>query len=264
MSKRASLILSIISVLGFGIVGGMLLSVIWDSDCTTIIYILCVSLCVPMALKFIGLMVTWKPAPLCSEKNCSKKNNLWFHPILAILYLAFNCLSIDYSMTCICKEKFYGERENRGIFIISQNVLNLLVSIILLIPCCANPDEIIRGIITIRLISRTMEINLSFFYDIISKQDNKKSNLNREERIKLALFSFIEEIILFFALYLAIARNVDCENITKKAFSFLFGADVGTDFGLLCASTYQKICTFIIITLSLVTYVSNSSTTSDS
>ena len=271
MSKRASLILSIISVLGFGIVGGKLLSAFWDSDCTTIIYILCVSLSITMALKFIGLMVTWKPAPLCSEKVSSEKcpKILCFHHILAILYLAilylaFNCLSIDYSMTRICKEKFYGERENRGAFIISQNVLNLLVSIILLIPCCANPNEIIRGIITIRLISRTMEINLSFFYDIISKQDNKKSNLNREERIKLALFSFIEEIILFFALYLAIARNVDCENITKKAFSFLIGVYVGTDFGLLCVSTYQKICTFIIITLSLITYVSNPPTTSDS
>ena len=261
MSKRASLILSIISVLGFDIVGGKLLSV-WGFGYPMANYILRAYLIGEVALKLLGFIALKKSTQLCPEETNSEKNNLWLHPILAILYLACNCVSIDYSLTRICKEKFYGEKENRKTYIIRQNVLNLLVSIILLIIYCASRNEFIRGIITIRLISRTMEINLSFFYDIISKQDNKKSNLNREERIKLALFSFIEEIILFFALYSAILGN-DCESVIKKTFSFLFVEEVGNNFCLQCALAYQKLCTFIIITLSLVTYVSSSPSKSD-
>lgn len=261
MSKRASLILSIISVLGFGIVGGMLLSICgFRSPMAN--YISCAYLIGVVALKFFGFISLKKSTQFCLEETNSEKNNLWLHPILAILYLACNCLSIDYSLTRICKESFYGERENRKTYIIRQNVLNLLVSIILLIIYCASRNEFIRGIITIRLISRTMEINLSFFCDIISKQDNKKSKLIREERIKLALFSFVEEIILFFSLYSAILGN-DCESVIKKTFSFLFVEEVKNNFCLQCALAYQKFCTFIIITLSLVTYVSSSPSKSD-
>ena len=57
------------------------------------------------------------------------------------------------------------------------------------------------------------------FCDIISKAGDKKSSLKREERIKLALFSFIEEIILFFVLYSAILGN-DCESVIKKLLDF--------------------------------------------
>jgi hypothetical protein len=64
-----------------------------------------------------------------------------------------------------------------------------------------------------------MEIDFSFFCDIISKAGDKKSSLKCEERIKLALFSFIEEIILFFALYSAILGN-DCESVIKKLLAF--------------------------------------------
>lgn len=203
------------------------------------------------------------------------KNYFW----LAILKLICMFLSLDFVVSDCCKKKIKRKmndemgKEARARFIKRQNCWNFLLSLSLFITLVIFMKkgwefDFLKILILIRLVSRTMEVNLSFFTDVVSDPTKKESSLKREDRIKLALVSFLEEIILFFAFYSIIAGNVS-HKVFKEAFSFLFNID---DLSYICpcgeillrfALAYQKLCTFVIITLSLVTYVSLSPSKSD-
>lgn len=202
-------------------------------------------------------------------------NFLW----LAILKLICMALSPDFVISDFCKDWIKAKKndkirkEARTRFIKWQNWWNFLLSLGLFIKLVISMKQgvecdFLKILILIRLVSRTMEINLAFFADVVSDPTEKESSLKREDRIKLALVSFLEEIILFFAFYSIIAGKVNHE-VFKEAFSFLFNIDDPPDICphekilLRFAFAYQKLCTFVIITLSLVTYVSLSPSKSD-
>lgn len=220
---------------------------------------------------------------ITSADDNEKEDEFWDLIInyfwLAILKLICMALSPDFVLSDFCKDWIKNKendkisQEARARFIKRQNCWNFLLSLSLFITLAIFMKkgwecDFLKILILIRLVSRTMEINLAFFADVVSDPTEKESSLKREDRIKLALVSFLEEIILFFAFYSIIAGKVNHE-VFKEAFSFLFNIDDPPDICphekilLRFAFAYQKLCTFVIITLSLVTYVSLSPSKSD-
>ncbi|MFI3165929.1 MAG: hypothetical protein R3Y45_06645 [Bacillota bacterium] len=112
-----------------------------------------------------------------------------------------------------------------------------------------------------RIISRTAEINVAFFKDVTSTED-KNSNINNGERIVLAVKSLIEEAALFSGVYLLIGEDV-VDSIVMGAHSLIvYLAAYNIDVSEVCdwfklVPVYQLFCSLILVTFSLVSYISN-------
>lgn len=188
-------------------------------------------------------------------------------------------LSPDYKIAKIQKNKLCSSQEKnaennnnsdriqntRADYIKIANANNLIFTLIITFITCTifmlfKNDWIYNisiGLIGYRLCSRTIEINISFIKDILSKE--KKSSLKRIERIKLAFTSLIEEAILFAGIYTVMMKNI-CVAILGALHSFVLSPVSfcqSNAFGNFLA-LYQVICTIILLTISFASYISSS------
>lgn len=154
-------------------------------------------------------------------------------------------------------------------YIESANILNLIstlglaiVAFIALAVKCDVFTYITFGVLCYRTLSRTIEVDVSFVKDICTRVANKKSNLDKYDRIKLAIKSLIEEALLFAAMYAFLIKG-DC-NILQCLIGGLhsFTIDVyaaesvqvwsGEWFKFV--AVWQKVCSGILITLCIAQY----------
>lgn len=114
------------------------------------------------------------------------------------------------------------------------------------------------GMSAYRILSRTMEVNMAFCIDVTSNENNSK--LNKHERIKLALYSLLEEAILFTGLFLLFNNTFDVTYISyciiNGCSSFLPSINSCENIWFAIIKTYQSICGFLLISLSIASYIS--------
>lgn len=128
----------------------------------------------------------------------------------------FNILSLDYYFADAYK--FFIKKECRyclyksklAYFIERSNYFNLILSVILLFIVHyiaiskirdSNLLNIFKYYALIRCISRSIEIIVAFYKDVVYKK-KKKSSLKSGERISLAVKSYIDIIIMYASIYM--------------------------------------------------------------
>lgn len=179
--------------------------------------------------------------------------------------------SLDYTVSYCSKKKIkkiINEKINLTKYIQKKNKYNLAITLLFVIIllflvslfyCFGVSSECLKYFIyfyacffVIRLISRTMEINISFFDDVFDK--DKSTNLNKYDRIKLAFASLLEEAFLFFGIYV-ILGICPYDAIIGGLHSFIIQMP---NFKKICdfIPIYQTICSIILITISFATYIS--------
>ncbi len=155
-----------------------------------------------------------------------------------------NIFSVDYFLSDFYKKKYFDKHTNvnykagRTQFINVNNRVNLIFSGVLILLLAVLKEWLLRYIkifILFRVVSRSFEIIFAFTNDIISSEE-KKSNLVRSERIKLALKSYFEIIILYAWVYLILGNgiNISCSDIIDSFFSsFGMASLVSVDLSLI-------------------------------
>lgn len=158
----------------------------------------------------------------------------------------------------------------RSKYIKTNNIANLITSsiivVIVLVFVYVHKVRwlwmVFGGLLFYRVVSRTMEINLSFLLDIIGEKE-RQSSLSGRERMCLALKSLLEEAVLFVGMYAVLRRSFLSEFfwtcITAGARSFIPTLPDGCASIVTFIATYQAICSLILITLSLASYISEKS-----
>jgi hypothetical protein len=157
---------------------------------TSIIIAWPIYLLLEAAIRYIGFVRTTDPFQRTDNK-----------PIHLSL---FSVASPGWGITEFLKSRIC-DAEGRKKFIIANNTDNIIVSAIFLsLPVAIhlqglNVPEIGIGLLFWRYFSRSLEISRAFVEDIL--ESNKKSGLDQDERIKLALKSYAEIYIYAAALY---------------------------------------------------------------
>ena len=115
-------------------------------------------------------------------------------------------------------------------YIEKANCWNLFSSIVVAIlgyvSVCIKCDWflcIMFGLICYRILSRTLEINISFVKDICENSAEKSSSLNSNDRVRPAIKSLIEEAVLFAAMYCFLLKPEVCfiQSLTGGLHSFI-------------------------------------------
>ena len=112
--------------------------------------------------------------------------------------------------------------------------------------------EMFSGFIAFRFISRMFEVLYAFTCDVLSNKN--RSNLTKDERIKLALFSYIELFFLSAPIYIIL--DLVCDPIS--AFSASLSVGTLTNVGFLVnngSSIYANVAFIqVFVTMSLVIF----------
>ena len=197
-----------------------------------------------------------------------------------LISFIFCFISIDYHLAYIAKQKLDNadnakagdnNSENaqnlRKKYIETSNKWNLYLSIIFSIVVwlivtyvrTVAVAYVFVGMLTYRIISRTVEINVSFVKDICER--DKKSGLSKYERVALAVKSLIEEAVLFFGIYTVLITEAcvffpaligGLHSFTIDVFEWA-NVTNGTLFQLV--AVWQKCCSAILVTLCIAAYL---------
>ena len=231
----------------------------------SVINIPCVIFCV---ISFICYFFLWVDNNKTQKKNKlqKKKNNIFDY---------FPFLSNEYILSDITKGE--SEDEDRSNIIKKNNYCNTIFSVLLFIIvfkfdalpefnsaclCGLTGKNIIAGMLVARLLTRSFEISVAFFNDVI-KGEPKSSNLSAGERIMLAVSSLLE-LVLSYAVYYYLSGSGKLEAITRS-----FGNSTLTDVSFFNAAgemlppsfcfvvAMQVITTFVLISFSIASYLNN-------
>ena len=182
-------------------------------------------------------------------------------------------LSPDYIISKLCKDVLWQTKDDeRSKLIKGFNFLNLGISFLIVlvllttkyITCCSNLSMLcyLKIFLGYRILSRTIEIMISFIKDVSSK--DHCSSLNYKDRIRLAFLSILESIILAFGIQLC---NIDqCNGLTDAAVNALLTINSlsNKDGKFTCVDICKIFCglaNFSLIGIVISTYVSESSNT---
>lgn len=138
-----------------------------------------------------------------------------------VFYLKF-FISPDYwsaySIKKNISEKYNkDEKDILGKFIKESNSYNFIFSIIVIIiyKLISNDSYFIKYIIIFRVVSRSFEIMFAFYNDVIDKNE-KASNLDPTDRLRLATRSYFETIINYTLVYFIINNKKMIDNFFKS------------------------------------------------
>jgi len=183
-------------------------------------------------------------------------------------------LSVGYAFSHYYKGKSEGERRKQ--FIEKCNSWNWTISLILMMCSfgvvsahLALLIPFLHGINGYRFISRSLEIIWAFGFDSVHKPPYK-SNLNKYERLRLALISYCEIYLYSASFYVTIIHYADDNLMVFK--SLLMSLSVGTltniaysqndanlSYWLQLFPFVQVMATLSLVVLGLAIYVSRSS-----
>ena len=157
------------------------------------------------------------------------------------------------------------KKDLKAKYISRANTVNLVISVMLMIVaacvamfCDGWAYNIFYGLVAYRLLSRTLEINISFVRDIADGSKNKNSTLTAGQRVSLAIRSLVEEAALFAAIYCFILHiTSDCwlDAFTGGLFSFVYDVFSKDSSILRFTSVYQKVCSVTLIVLCIAVYL---------
>ena len=233
------------------------LEIIFTQKNAIILFVLGVVLCLVMTCFF---KITKVPSRNETNKCC-------FAEFLKALLLYF--FSLDYVLSYRQKS---DDKEERTKYIKCQNWKNLILSIIYSIVVfllwyfldCKQIYPFLLGIVLFRLWSRANEITISFFIDVVISKGEKKSKLDKQDRISLAINSLLEEAILFACVHACLLK--ECANSEGIAYGIMYGVKsflpsviIGIQEGAIVTgilSAYQTISSVALITLSIASYIS--------
>lgn len=211
---------------------------------------------------------------LCKLSLC-KNANVSFSKVICsmcVSLVSFDYLLSELFKAIVSKEDAGSQAgriaDNLGRFIIMMNVINLLASIAMS-ACILTINQGMKGYwctlfvhaFLMRVVSRTMEINIAFFGDVISSKP-KKSKLKAGDRILLAASSLVEESVLFAGFYFIIGEGFS-NSIILGAHSIIVNlatlsqSAVATNYWYNLIPIYQLACSLILVTLCLVSYIGN-------
>lgn len=157
------------------------------------------------------------------------------------------------------------------VYVQMNNKINVGVSIVIMLLCFAsygiNPDsfpsKILMCIAFIRFISRSYEITCAFVCDIFQKQKSV-TGLNKYERIRLALFSYLEIFFYSAAAYMLLPQITSAYDAVTVSLSVGTLTNVGYAFNFCGQNTpfitnivfVQVFATLSLVVLSLAAYLS--------
>lgn len=160
-------------------------------------------------------------------------------------------------------------KQNLTNYIEKSNTCNLVFSIVVAILGYVSVYIkcdwflcIMFGFIGYRILSRTLEINISFVKDICDNSDKKSSNLKPNDRVRLAIKSLIEEAILFAAMYCFLLAPEACyiQSLIGGLHSFTLDPFSSIHAVYACffelVAVWQKVCSGILVTLCIAQYFS--------
>lgn len=155
-------------------------------------------------------------------------------------------------------------------YIKSNNQVNVLFSayLLLLMAILYRVDmqslfyKTLLAMSAIRFFSRSYEIVVAFGRDVLQEQESK-SGLDKYERIKLAIFSYLEIFIYSTAAYLALLSGKDPMSALSMSLNVGTLTNVGFAFGtesdIFCNFVFvQVFSTLSLVVLSLASYISRS------
>ena len=222
-----------------------------------ILFVLGVVLCLAITCFF---KIT--KAPSVNKSNKCKATSFLFT-------LLTHFLSLDYVLSCNQKSE---DKEERTKYIKSQNCRNLILSVICSITIvllwylldCKQIYPFLLGIILFRLWSRANEISISFVIDVVISKEGKKSKLDKQDRISLAIKSLLEEAFLFACVHACLLK--ECLNSEGIAYGIMYGVKsflpsviIEMQEGAIVTgilSAYQAVSSVALITLSIASYIS--------
>ncbi len=233
------------------------LEIIFTQKNAIILFVLGVVLCLA-----ITCFLKREKAPSVNKSNKCKATSF-------LLTLLIHFLSLDYVLSCNQKSE---DKEERTKYIKCQNSKNLILSFIYSITIvllwylldCKQIYPFLLGIVLFRLWSRANEITISFFKDVVISKEGKKSKLDKQDRILLAIKSLTEEAILFACVHACLLK--ECLNSEGLAYGVMYGVKsflpsviIGMQEGAIVTgilSAYQTISSVALITLSIASYIS--------
>lgn len=135
-------------------------------------------------------------------------------------------VSPDYVLSKVCKDVFWETtRRERAKIILGFNLENIGLSFIfvfffwlLLAVSSGAGNELLLAILAYRIVSRTVEIVVSFVKDVCAS--DRLSTLNGRDRITLAFLSILEVIILAFGIGICSGQD-DFSQAAIKALSLI-------------------------------------------
>lgn len=246
--------------MGFSVISSALLLLVTINYNKRILNYMCAVLCV---CSIIYYLLLW-----CSTLNpCKSKEKFYDY---------FPIISNEYILSDLTKGGSVGKE--RSEIIKNTNFYNLFFSFVLFIiviivdvlpkldSVCIfglTGKRIIEGIVIARLITRSFEVSVAFFNDVIVISDEPKSDLNAGERIILAVLSLLE-LVLSYAVYYylcgfgkleAITRSFGNSTLTDVSFFNAAGEILPPSFCFVVAM--QVITSFVLISFSIASYLNN-------
>lgn len=176
-----------------------------------------------------------------------------------------NCMSKDCDCVKHLKGKFIN-RANKGNLFVSASILLPLIFIdVVGINIQSIPDlSILIAAVIFRVISRSFEIIYAFTKDVLSNKKVTSSNLDKYDRIRLALSSYIENILNFCTAYYFLASIINPKENTSIGSSVLESIGTATISNVHEASclfekflvNLQVVTALALVVLSLAAYLS--------
>lgn len=153
----------------------------------------------------------------------------------------FDYLATDY-WKAVLKMEVESNESELGELLQKNNKYNLCLSVVLLLLICLITflkyryqqwettifNEVLFIFTGIRVVSRTLEIILSFISDIL--ESKKSSTLDKADRLKLSIKSYLELIVLYACLYFLIDLPM-VEKLNFVVFISLLGESFLTSLG---------------------------------
>lgn len=226
------------------------------------------TLIVEYAIRFCAFN-TVKPKPEYSKVKFDK-NYFWLFFSPGYFFSRYFKKKIQY------RDRNFNKRlqkNSKASFLKSANNINLVASaviflIVSIIGLLKNEIEnqsfdiviqITLFFVFIRTLSRSIEIIYAFTNDVIKPHNANGSSLNKYDRVKLALNSYVENILNFSAVYYLVQKeymNVQGAFFSSLGRSTISNLDLTHSEGLLSFIIYgQVITTLTLVVLSLAIYV---------
>lgn len=218
--------------------------------------------------KFLVFKITSINSPYISKE---KNNKL-------TIFLSPDFISSDYFKTRIKINENDGIKKNTdeanklSAFIQNANFCNLIISttlaliafVLVTVSDCKNLHDVIIYVALFRFCSRSIEIAQAFYKDTTQKCTNRNSSLDKYDRIKLAMISYVEIYIYSAPAYLFL-----CGNNIKDAITLSLNVGSLTNVGMAFSACsdflniivfVQVFTTMILVILSLASYISRPET----
>ncbi len=176
--------------------------------------------------------------------------------------------------TCTVDDRCSCVKHLKGMFISRSNLGNLFLSVLILVLLTVMEfcgfelqqvpyGEVIIAAVIFRVISRSFEITYAFTKDVLSKNKEANSDLDKYDRVRLALCSYIENVLNFGAVYYifsSVNSNLEAnvgtsvlESIGTATISRVHQSDCYFESALV---NLQVVTTLALVVLSLATYLS--------